>query len=84
MYAASSSVSAPPRPLRPRPAGSGPYLDPARPGTPVLGAGRARRAAGRGPPPRSGRRDLYRPPGAQRRPPLAAVHPHCPEFAPVH
>ncbi|MEV1084930.1 aminoglycoside phosphotransferase family protein, partial [Streptomyces sp. NPDC050211] len=40
MYAASSSVSAPPRSLRPRAAGSGPYLDPARPARPRLGAGR--------------------------------------------
>ncbi|NEC80915.1 aminoglycoside phosphotransferase family protein, partial [Streptomyces sp. SID7958] len=41
MYAASSSVSAPPRP-RPRPSDSGPYLAPARPAAPALGAPRAR------------------------------------------
>ncbi|NEC29133.1 aminoglycoside phosphotransferase family protein, partial [Streptomyces sp. SID8111] len=54
MYAASSSVSAPPRP-RPRPSDSGPYLAPARPAAPALGAPRARRAAGPGTQPLSGR-----------------------------
>ncbi|MEU6556594.1 aminoglycoside phosphotransferase family protein [Streptomyces sp. NPDC046915] len=84
MYAASSSVSAPPRPLRPRPAGSGPYLDPgARPGPPVLGAGRPRRAGGPGTQPLSGRLDLSGPQGAQLRTAIASVHRICPEFAPV-
>ncbi|MEU6284178.1 phosphotransferase, partial [Streptomyces sp. NPDC047028] len=85
MYAASSSVSAPPRPLRPRPAGSGPYLDPAaRPGAPLLGAGRPRRVPGQlGSQPLSGRLDLSGPQGAQLRTAIASVHRICPEFAPV-
>lgn len=84
MYAASSSVSAPPRPLRARPAGGGPYLDPARPGpAPVLGAGRPRRPAGLGTQPLSGRLDLSGPQGAQLRAAIASVHRICPEFAPV-
>ncbi|NED76509.1 aminoglycoside phosphotransferase family protein, partial [Streptomyces sp. SID9944] len=45
MYAASSSVSAPPRPLRPRQGVGVPYLDPARTAAaPSLGVGRPRRA----------------------------------------
>nr|WP_286200508.1 hypothetical protein [Actinospica acidiphila] len=83
MYAASSSVSAPPRPLRPRPSDSGPYLAPARPATPVLGAGNARRLAGPGTQPLSGRLDLSGAQGAQLRTALATVHRICPEFAPV-
>src|SRR5689334_13332984 len=85
MYAASSSVSAPPRPLRPRPAGGGPYLDPAaRPTAPVLGAGRPRRVPGQpGAQPLSGRLDLSGPQGAQLRTAIASVHRICPEFAPV-
>ncbi|AWT41397.1 MULTISPECIES: aminoglycoside phosphotransferase family protein [Streptomyces] len=83
MYAASSSVSAPPRPLRPRPTGTGPYLDPARPAAPVLGAGLGRRPAGLGTQPLSGRLDLSGPQGAQLRTALASVHRICPEFAPV-
>ncbi|WP_225833615.1 aminoglycoside phosphotransferase family protein [Streptomyces sp. NK08204] len=85
MYAASSSVSAPPRPLRSRPAGSGPYLDPAaRPATPVLGVGRPRRVPGQpGPQPLSGRLDLSGPQGTQLRAAIASVHRICPEFAPV-
>lgn len=85
MYAASSSVSAPPRPLRPRPAGGAPYLDPAaRPGVPVLGAGRPRRVPAQGgTQPLSGRIDLSGPQGAQLRAALASVHRICPEFAPV-
>ncbi|MEU8470015.1 aminoglycoside phosphotransferase family protein [Streptomyces sp. NPDC029006] len=85
MYAASSSVSAPPRPLRSRPAGGGPYLDPAaRPGVPVLGAGRPRRVPGQpGAQPLSGRLDLSGPQGTQLRTAIAAVHRICPEFAPV-
>ena len=67
MYAASSSVSAPPRPLRPRPSDSGPYLAPARPANPVLGAGNVRRTAGPGTQPLSGRLDLSGPQGAQLR-----------------
>ncbi|MGQ4335690.1 aminoglycoside phosphotransferase family protein, partial [Streptomyces hayashii] len=43
MYAASSSVSAPPRSLHTRPGGGGPYLDPARSAGPALGAGPVRR-----------------------------------------
>ncbi|GLX50778.1 phosphotransferase [Streptomyces hygroscopicus subsp. hygroscopicus] len=85
MYAASSSVSAPLRPLRPRPAGGGPYLDPAvRPGGPVLGAPRPRRIPGQaGVPPLSGRLDLSGPQGAPLRTAIAAVQRICPEFAPV-
>ncbi|MFI9646488.1 aminoglycoside phosphotransferase family protein [Streptomyces sp. NPDC052040] len=82
MYAASSSVSAPPRPLRPRPGGGGPYLDPARPAAPLLGAGRARRVPGAAQP-LSGRIDLSGPQGAQLRSAIAAVHRICPEFTPV-
>ncbi|GGZ42738.1 aminoglycoside phosphotransferase family protein [Streptomyces bluensis] len=83
MYAASSSVSAPSRSLRPpRPGGSGPYLDPGRPAAPVLGAGRTRRA-GLGTPPLSGRLDLSGPQGAQLRAVIASVHRICPEFTPV-
>ncbi|QLJ02004.1 aminoglycoside phosphotransferase family protein [Streptomyces sp. NEAU-sy36] len=85
MYAATSSVSAPPRPLRPRPAGGGPYLDPAvRPGGPVLGAPRPRRVPGQpGAQPLSGRLDLSGPQGAPLRAAIAAVQRICPEFAPV-
>ncbi|MGW1598600.1 aminoglycoside phosphotransferase family protein [Streptomyces sp. NPDC002343] len=85
MYAASSSVSAPARPLRSRPAGGGPYLDPvARPGVPVPGVVRPRRVPGRpGAQPLSGRLDLSGPQGAQLRTALASVHRICPEFAPV-
>ncbi|MEU6461595.1 aminoglycoside phosphotransferase family protein [Streptomyces sp. NPDC046976] len=84
MYAASSSVSAPLRPLRPRPAGGGPYLDPAvRPGGSVLGAPRSRRVPGQPFPPLSGRLDLSGPQGAPLRTALAAVQRICPEFAPV-
>ncbi|MEV0980067.1 aminoglycoside phosphotransferase family protein [Streptomyces sp. NPDC049915] len=85
MYAASSSVSAPPRPLLPRPAvgASGPYLAPARGAAPVLGAGRSRRGPGAGTQPLSGRLDLSGPQGAQLRTAIASVHRICPEFAPV-
>ncbi|MFE1027937.1 aminoglycoside phosphotransferase family protein [Streptomyces sp. NPDC058818] len=84
MYAASSSVSAPQRSLHPRPAaGGGPYLAPARPAAPVLGAGRARRGAGPGTQPLSGRIDLSGPQGTQLRTAIASVHRICPEFAPV-
>ncbi|MFD5653515.1 aminoglycoside phosphotransferase family protein [Streptomyces sp. NPDC127039] len=84
MYAASSSVSAPQRALHPRPtAGGGPYLAPARPAAPVLGAGRARLGAGPGTQPLSGRIDLSGPQGAQLRTAIAAVHRICPEFSPV-
>ncbi|WP_055413848.1 aminoglycoside phosphotransferase family protein [Streptomyces bingchenggensis] len=74
MYAASSSVSAPPRPYRRQPPGAGPFLDPA-PG------GRARRAPGPGP--LSGRLDMSGPQGAQLRTAIASVHRICPEFNPV-
>ncbi|MFF9365332.1 aminoglycoside phosphotransferase family protein [Streptomyces griseoluteus] len=85
MYAASSSVSAPPRPPRPRPVGGGPYLDPAaRPGVPLLGVGRAPRIPGQpGSQPLSGRLDLSGPQGAQLRTAIASVQRICPEFAPV-
>ncbi|MFR9799213.1 aminoglycoside phosphotransferase family protein [Streptomyces sp. MS06] len=83
MYAASSSVSAPPRPVRPRPAGTGPYLDPGRPTAPGLGAGRNRRPAGPGALPLSGRLDLSGPQGTQLRTAIASVHRICPEFTPV-
>lgn len=85
MYAASSSVSAPARPLRTRPAGGGPYLDPvARPGVPVPGVGRPRRVPGRpGTQPLSGRLDLSGPQGARLRTALASVQRICPEFVPV-
>lgn len=82
MYAASSSVSAPPRPLAPRQPGGGPYLDPTRSAAPVLGAGR-RRVPGLGAQPLSGRLDLSGPQGAQLRTAIASVHRICPEFAPV-
>lgn len=83
MYAASSSVSAPPRSPRIRPAGGVPYLDPARPGAPVPVVGRPRRVAGPGQQPLSGRLDLSGPQGAQLRTAIASVHRICPEFAPV-
>lgn len=87
MYAASSSVSAPPRLLHPRPGGSGPYLDPSRPAAPApvlgAGAGRARRLPGIGAQPLSGRLDLSGPQGAQLRTAIASVHRICPEFTPV-
>ncbi|WP_062646028.1 aminoglycoside phosphotransferase family protein [Streptomyces maremycinicus] len=84
MYAASSSVSAPPRSLHTRPGGGGPYLDPAaRSAAPLLGAATARRPAGLGPQPLSGRLDLSGPQGAQLRTAIASVHRICPEFAPV-
>ncbi|MFH8371077.1 aminoglycoside phosphotransferase family protein [Streptomyces sp. NPDC018031] len=75
MYAASSSVSVPPRPRR-QPPGGGPYLDPAH-------AGRARRGPAVGPQPLSGRLDLSGPQGAQLRAAIASVHRICPEFNPV-
>ncbi|MEU5097936.1 aminoglycoside phosphotransferase family protein [Streptomyces sp. NPDC020996] len=84
MYAASSSVSAPPRPLIPRPGTGGPYLAPAaRQPAPALGAGRTRRAPGIGTQPLSGRLDLSGPQGGQLRSAIASVHRICPEFAPV-
>ncbi|MFQ6147628.1 aminoglycoside phosphotransferase family protein [Streptomyces seoulensis] len=86
MYAASSSVSAPPRPLRPRQGVGVPYLDPARPAAaPALGVGvaRPRRAPGPGAGPLSGRLDLSGPQGAQLRAALLSVQRICPEFAPV-
>ncbi|MYX29494.1 phosphotransferase [Streptomyces sp. SID8381] len=85
MYAASSSVSAPPRPLRPRQGVGVPYLDPARTAAaPALGMGRPRRAPGPGGvPPLSGRLDLSGPQGAQLRAALVSVQRICPEFTPV-
>ncbi|MEV6475448.1 aminoglycoside phosphotransferase family protein [Streptomyces sp. NPDC051657] len=82
MYTASSSVSAPPRPLRPMGAGGGPYLAP-HAGAPAQGPGRARRAAGPGAGPLSGRIDLSGPQGAQVRMAIASVQRICPEFNPV-
>ncbi|GGZ96294.1 phosphotransferase [Streptomyces echinoruber] len=76
-------MSAPPRPPHPRPGPGGPYLDPVRPPAPALGAARARRAAGPGTPPLSGRLDLSGPQGAQLHSVIAAVHRICPEFTPV-
>ncbi|MET7859359.1 aminoglycoside phosphotransferase family protein [Streptomyces sp. NPDC005318] len=82
MYTASSSVSAPPRPLRPMGAGAGPYLAPhAAPSAP--GTVRSRRPVGLGTPPLSGRLDLSGPQGAQLRMVIASVHRICPEFNPV-
>ncbi|WP_406424811.1 aminoglycoside phosphotransferase family protein [Streptomyces sp. NBC_01589] len=82
MYTASSSVSAPPRPLRPMGAGAGPYLAPhAGPSAP--GTVRPRRPAGPGTPLLSGRLDLSGPQGAQLRMAIASVHRICPEFNPV-
>ncbi|EPH45696.1 aminoglycoside phosphotransferase family protein [Streptomyces aurantiacus] len=96
MYAASSSVSAPPRPLRPHPSsrgsaraaeaplpGGGPYLAPARPAAAPLGADRTRRVPATGAGPLSGRLDLSGPQGAQLRTAIASVHRICPEFQPV-
>ncbi|GHD33116.1 aminoglycoside phosphotransferase family protein [Streptomyces galbus] len=82
MYTASSSVSAPLRPLRPR-QGGGPYLDPSARSAPPALVGRQRRAPGLGAQPLSGRLDLSGPQGAQLRTALASVHRICPEFAPV-
>ncbi|MFD0344461.1 aminoglycoside phosphotransferase family protein [Streptomyces sp. NPDC127117] len=82
MYTASSSVTAPPRPLRPLGAGGGPYLAPhAAPSAP--GAVRPRRPAGMVGPPLSGRLDLSGAQGAQLRMAIASVHRICPEFNPV-
>ncbi|MEV5987770.1 aminoglycoside phosphotransferase family protein [Streptomyces sp. NPDC052051] len=83
MYAASSSVSAPPRSLRSRPGVGGPLLDAARPAAPVLGTARTRRMPAGGAPSLSGRIDLSGPQGAQLRAAIMSVHRICPEFAPV-
>ncbi|MEV5484657.1 MULTISPECIES: aminoglycoside phosphotransferase family protein [Streptomyces] len=85
MYAASSAVTAPTRPHRPHPTGSGPYLDPAPSAGTVTGlpGGRTRRAYGTGTQPLSGRLDLSGPQGAQLRAAVASVHRICPEFNPV-
>ncbi|MFF5724279.1 aminoglycoside phosphotransferase family protein [[Kitasatospora] papulosa] len=82
MYTASSSVSAPPRPLRPLGAGGGPYLAP-RAAPQASAQGRTRRAAGPGSQPLSGRLDLSGAQGAQLRMAIASVHRICPEFNPV-
>ncbi|MFF2654175.1 aminoglycoside phosphotransferase family protein [Streptomyces sp. NPDC058045] len=90
MYTASSSVSAPPRPLRtPSPGqrtreatpvtGGGPYLEPGRQGL----VGRPRRPVAPGARAVSGRLDLSGPQGAQLRSAVAAVARICPEFSPV-
>ncbi|MGW1071957.1 aminoglycoside phosphotransferase family protein [Streptomyces sp. NPDC002537] len=83
MYAASSSVSAPPRQLRPQHAGGGPYLDPSHAAGGAFAGGRARRSPGLGGQPLSGRIDLSGPQGSQLRTAIAAVHRICPEFNPV-
>ncbi|MES9593569.1 aminoglycoside phosphotransferase family protein [Streptomyces sp. NPDC094045] len=82
MYTASSSVTAPSRPLRPLGAGSGPYLAP-HAAPPAPGAVRPRRPAGLVGPPLSGRLDLSGTQGAQLRMAIASVHRICPEFNPV-
>lgn len=79
MYTASSSVSAPPRPLRPMGPGNGPYLAP-HPGAPVPVLGRPRRAGGPVAGPLSGRIDLSGPQGAQVRMAIVSVQRICPEF----
>ncbi|MEV5241878.1 aminoglycoside phosphotransferase family protein [Streptomyces cinnamoneus] len=83
MYAASTSVSAPPRPLRPAQSGSGPYLDPSHAVGAAFGGGRGRRSTGIGAQPLSGRIDLSGPQGAQLRTVISSVHRICPEFNPV-
>ncbi|WP_299536018.1 aminoglycoside phosphotransferase family protein [uncultured Streptomyces sp.] len=82
MYTASSPVSAPARPLRPRGTAGGPYLAPL-PGATAQGPGRPRRPAGPGGQPVSGRIDLSGPQGAQVRMAIASVQRICPEFNPV-
>ncbi|MEV5199282.1 aminoglycoside phosphotransferase family protein [Streptomyces sp. NPDC053720] len=82
MYTASSSVTAPPRPLRPLGAGGGPYLSP-HAAPPAPGTVRPRRPAGTVGPPLSGRLDLSGAQGAQLRMAIASVHRICPEFNPV-
>ncbi|MEV6318183.1 aminoglycoside phosphotransferase family protein [Streptomyces sp. NPDC051776] len=82
MHAASSSVSAPPRPHRTHQTGGGPYLDPTHAVGAAIG-GRVRRAPGLGPGPLSGRIDLSGSQGAQLRTAIASVHRICPEFNPV-
>lgn len=90
MYAASSSVSAPPRPphLLPRPPRA--RENPAAPGSvaPVDRPGRlvpaqSRRPVRTGSSPLSGRLDLSGPQGAQLRTAITAVQRICPEFSPV-
>ncbi|MFY1679727.1 MULTISPECIES: aminoglycoside phosphotransferase family protein [unclassified Streptomyces] len=84
MYATSSPVSAPSRSSHARPAGSGPYLAPARPAAPVIGTGRPRNnGAVPGDPSLGGRIDLSGPQGAQVRAAVASVQRVCPEFTPV-
>lgn len=83
MYAASTSVSAPHRPLRSQQSGGGPYLDPSHAVGAAFGGGRARRAPGAGAQPLSGRIDLSGPQGAQLRTVISSVHRICPEFNPV-
>ncbi|MFE7617757.1 aminoglycoside phosphotransferase family protein [Streptomyces sp. NPDC057496] len=82
MYTASSSVTAPPRPLRPLGAGGGPYLTP-HAAQSVPGTVRPRRTAAPGGPALSGRLDLSGPQGAQLRMVIASVQRICPEFNPV-
>jgi hypothetical protein len=83
MYAASSSVSAPPRSYRPRQTGGGPSREPAHTTGPAFGGGRARRTPGLGIQPLSGRIDFSGSQGAQLRSVIASVRRICPEFKPV-
>ena len=86
MHPATSSVSAPLRPL-----GNPPYAggSPAAPSAPVRatatrgGTARGRLASGIGSQSVSGRLDLTGPQGAQLREAIASVHRICPEFHPV-
>ncbi|CAM5701038.1 Aminoglycoside phosphotransferase family protein OS=Streptomyces alboniger OX=132473 GN=CP975_32775 PE=3 SV=1 [Streptomyces alboniger] len=83
MYAASSSVSAPPRSLHTPPGGRRPVSRPRTSGAPALGAGRTGGPRGSAPQPLSGRLDLSGPQGAQLRTAIASVQRICPEFNPV-
>lgn len=88
MHPATSSVSAPLRPLGAPPSAGG---SPAAPSAPPArgraasrgGAPRSRLAGGSRAQPASGRLDLSGPQGAQLRTAIASVHRICPEFHPV-
>ncbi|MGW7008323.1 aminoglycoside phosphotransferase family protein [Streptomyces sp. NPDC054933] len=92
MYSASSSVSAPPRPLaprgpglvaRPRAASPEPFLDPSYAAAAGRGAGRTRGFPAGASHPLSGRLDVTGPQGAPLRSAIASVQRICPEFAPA-
>ncbi|WP_030546835.1 aminoglycoside phosphotransferase family protein [Streptomyces albus] len=83
MYAAPSSVSAPPPPYRPQAGGGRPYAAGAVPAGALPAGGRPQRAMGGGGRTLSGRIDLSGPQGTQLRTAIAAVHRICPEFHPV-